>query len=65
VCIKQQGDQIKRNEKVGGGGGTSTLLGEGERYIQGLAGNPEETVQIGRPRHRWEDNIRKDLKLIC
>jgi hypothetical protein len=25
-------------------------------------GNPEGKVPIGRPRHRWEDNIKADLK---
>jgi hypothetical protein len=25
---------------------------------------PEGKRQLGRPRHRWEDNIRKDLREI-
>jgi len=27
-----------------------------------LAGKPEEKGSLGRPRRRWEDNIRMDLK---
>ena len=29
--------------------------------IQGLVGKPEERRQLGRHRHRWEDNIKMDL----
>ena len=29
-----------------------------------LAGKPEEKRPFGRPRHRWEDNIKTDLKDI-
>ena len=29
-----------------------------------LAGKPEAKRPLGRPRHRWEDNIRMDLKEI-
>ena len=25
-------------------------------------GNPERNIPLGRPRHRWEDNIKMDLK---
>jgi len=27
-----------------------------------LIGNAEMTITLGRPRHRWEDNIRLDLR---
>jgi hypothetical protein len=27
-------------------------------------GRPKEERQLGRPRHRWEDNIRMDLREI-
>jgi hypothetical protein len=27
-----------------------------------LVGKPEGTRRLGRPRHRWEDNIKMDLK---
>jgi hypothetical protein len=29
-----------------------------------LVGNPEGTKPLGRPRHRWEDNIKMDLREI-
>jgi hypothetical protein len=29
-----------------------------------LVGKPEEKSPLGRPRHRWEDNIRMDLREI-
>jgi hypothetical protein len=35
--------------------------GVGERHVKGLVGKPERKRPLGRPRHRWEDNIRADL----
>jgi hypothetical protein len=32
-------------------------IGGRSGYI-GLAGKPEETESLGRPRHRWEDNMK-------
>jgi hypothetical protein len=29
-----------------------------------LVGKPEEKTPLGRPRRRWEDNIRMDLREI-
>jgi hypothetical protein len=29
-----------------------------------LVGKPERKGPLGRPRHRWEDNIRMDLKEV-
>jgi len=31
-------------------------------YSRVLAGNPEEKRPLGRPRSRWEDNIKMDLQ---
>ena len=36
----------------------------GERRIQGLVGKPEGKRQFGRPRRRWEDNIKMDLQEV-
>jgi hypothetical protein len=33
-------------------------------YIQGLGGEFEVKRQLGRPRHRWEDNIKTDLQEV-
>jgi hypothetical protein len=39
--------------------------GVGERNAYRiLVGKPREKKPLGRPRHRWEDNIRMDLKNI-
>ena len=35
--------------------------GEGERGAQGAGGEPEEERPLGRPRRRWEDNIKMDF----
>ena len=37
-------------------------LGGVERCAQGLVGKPEGKRPLGRPRHRWEDNIKIDLQ---
>jgi hypothetical protein len=46
---------------VGGACGTH---GRGERSVQGLVGKPEGKRPLGRPRRRWEDGIRMDLREI-
>jgi hypothetical protein len=30
-----------------------------------LVGNPEGKRPLGRPRSKWEDNIKVDLKEVC
>ena len=37
---------------------------EGRRAFKILTGKPTGKRPLGRPRHRWEDNIRMDLKEI-
>jgi hypothetical protein len=41
------------------GGACSTYSG-GERCIEGFGEEPEGKRPLGRPRHRWEDNIKVD-----
>jgi len=36
-------------------------MGEGRGVHRVLVGNPEGKRPLGRPRHRWEDNIKIDL----
>jgi len=36
-------------------------MGEGKGVYRVLVGKPEGKRPLGRPRHRWEDNIRMDL----
>ena len=38
---------------------------EGMSAFKILTGTPTGKRPLGRPRHRWEDNIRKDLKEMC
>ena len=44
-------------------GACSTHGGE-ERRIQGFGGEPEGKRPLGRPRRRWEDNIKMDLQEV-
>jgi hypothetical protein len=52
------GDQVKEEDK----GAWSTH--EKRNIYKILVGKPEGTKPLGRPRRRWEDNIRMDLKEI-
>jgi hypothetical protein len=54
------GGKINKNEMgracgaYGGGGGVHRVL----------VGKPEGTRPLGRPRRRWEDNIKRDLQEV-
>jgi len=37
---------------------------EGRRVHRALVGKPEGKIPLGRPRHRWEDNIKMDLQEV-
>jgi hypothetical protein len=39
-------------------------MGEGRRAYRVLVGRPEGKRPLGRPRRRWEDNIKLDLREI-
>jgi len=39
-------------------------MGEGRGVYRVLVGRPEGKRPLGRSRHRWEDNIKMDLKEI-
>jgi hypothetical protein len=41
-------------------GGACGAYGGEERGAQVLVGKPEGKRPLGRPRHRWEDNIKMD-----
>jgi hypothetical protein len=40
-------------------------MGEERKVYKALVGKPEGKRPLGRPRRRWEDGIRKDLREIC
>jgi hypothetical protein len=37
-------------------------MGEGRSVYRVLIGRPEGKRPLGRPRHRWDDNIKLDLR---
>jgi hypothetical protein len=39
-------------------------MGEGRGVYRVLVGKPEGKRPLGRPRRRWEDNIRIDLQVV-
>jgi hypothetical protein len=39
-------------------------MGEGRGVYRVLVGKPEGKRPLGRPRHRWEDNIKVDLQEV-
>jgi hypothetical protein len=39
-------------------------MGEGRSVYRVLVGKPERKRPLGRPRRRWEDNIRVDLQEV-
>jgi hypothetical protein len=53
-------DQVKEEEM----GRTGSIHGENRNAYRTLVGKPEGKRPLGRPRHRWEENIRMDLRKI-
>jgi len=51
---------IEKNEM--GRGGTCGAYGEGRGLHRVLVGKPEGKRPMGRPRRRWEDNIKMDIQ---
>jgi len=45
-------------------GGTCDKLGGGEKCLQCFNWGPEGKRSLGRPRHRWEYNIKINLREI-
>jgi hypothetical protein len=39
-------------------------IGEARNVYSVLVGKPEGKIPLGRPRHRWEDGIKMDLREI-
>jgi hypothetical protein len=39
-------------------------MGERKGAYRALVGKPEGRRPLGRPRHRWEDNIKMDLREV-
>jgi len=47
-----------------GGGGHVNRMVERRGECSVLVGKPERQRPLGRPRHRWEDNIKMDLQEV-
>jgi len=45
-------------------GGACSPMGERRGEYMVLVGKTEGKRQLGRPRHRWEDNIKMDLQEV-
>jgi hypothetical protein len=54
------GGKIEKNEM----GGHVVRMGEGRGVHRILVGTPEGKKPLGRPRRRWEDNIKTDLQEV-
>jgi len=54
------GDKIEKN----GIGGACSAYGGGERRVQGFSGKSGGKRPLGRPRRRWDDNIKMDLQEV-
>jgi hypothetical protein len=44
--------------------GQLALMGEKKNAYWNLEGKPEGKMSLGKPRRRWENNIKRDLKVI-
>jgi hypothetical protein len=53
------GDKIE-NEM----GGACSAYGGRESRVQGFCGEPGVNIPLGRPRRRWEDNIKMDVQEV-
>jgi hypothetical protein len=61
ICTAHEillGDQLEKNEI----GGACSTFGVEKRCIQGFGMETLERRSFGRPRRRWEDNIKMDLR---
>ncbi|PNF23179.1 hypothetical protein B7P43_G03654 [Cryptotermes secundus] len=57
---ENQNDQVKKDEVAG----HVARIGEIKNAYRILVGKPEGTRRLGRPRRRWVDNIKMDLREI-
>jgi hypothetical protein len=60
VSKHYSGDQIRKMKWAGHVAG----MGERRHAYSVLVGKPEGNRQLGRPRSRWEDNIKKNIQEV-
>jgi len=63
LCIPHQ-MSLRRSNQGELDGWICSTYGEQERCIEGLGRRPEGRRPLGRPRHRWEDNIKMGLQEV-
>jgi hypothetical protein len=62
LLTKYLGDKVKKKEM---GGARSTMgMGRGAYSVVGGGREPEVKRPLGRPRYRWEDDIKMDLQEV-
>jgi hypothetical protein len=55
--------RVVKSRRIGWAGHVARM-GEGRGVHKVLVGKPEGTRALGRPRRRWEDNIKTDLQEV-
>jgi hypothetical protein len=55
--------QVTKSRRMGWAGNVA-CMGKGRGVYRVLVGKPEGRRPLGRPRHRWEDTIRTDLREV-
>jgi hypothetical protein len=60
LCQYCTGDQIKKNEV----GGACSTYGNGRGVYRVLMGKTVGKRPLGRPKHRWDNNIKMDLQKV-
>jgi hypothetical protein len=63
ACILHQIVRVIKSRRMRWVGHVASM-GEGRGVYRVLVGRPEGKRPLGRPRHRWEDNIKLDLRQI-
>jgi len=65
ICLHLFAPEIfKVGYSKSGWAGHVARMGEGRGEYRFLVGKPEEKRPLGRPRRRWEDNIKMDLQKV-
>jgi hypothetical protein len=63
ICILHQIVRVIKSRRIRWAGHVA-CMGEGRGVYRVLVGRPKGKRPLGRPRHRWENNIKMDLMEI-
>jgi hypothetical protein len=64
LALSLKNNSVNRTLKKNEMGGARNGVGEERGMYRVLVGKPEGNRLLGRPRRRWEDNIRMDLQEV-